>query len=196
MSSRMYLFLIMIFFVMSCGRGTMRDGATDVSAGHDFSLPDHQQAFFDHLADLCGKSFHGREVYMAPGRESWAGKGMVMHVQVCEPDRVYIPFHLDEDHSRTWMFIVEEGRLRFRHDHRYPDGTPEELTLYGGYANELGTPFRQYFPADEYTIALLTDTLQRQWNIVMDEGMHIFSYQLQYKGEVVFQADFDLTQPL
>ena len=133
---------------------------------------------------------------MAEGRDSWAHMDFVMHVTVCEEDRVYIPFHLDEDQSRTWMFLVEDGRLRFRHDHRYPDGTPEERTLYGGYADGTGTVFRQHFPADEYTIELLHDTLNRQWNVVMDEEMTNFSYQLQYHGEIVFQADFDLTQPL
>ncbi len=155
-----------------------------------------ERGFLENLARLCGQSFRGQETYMAPGRESWAHMDFVMHVVVCEQDRVHIPFHLDDDQSRTWMFLVEEGRLRFRHDHRYPDGTPEELTLYGGYADGSGTEFAQSFPADQYTIDLLTDTLGRQWNIVMDENLTNFSYQLQYMDEIVFQADFDLTSPL
>ncbi len=196
MSSRTFFLFILGFFMVSCGGGPQQDGTGGGAGGQHVSMPDVQQAFFDNLSGLCGSSFRGEETYMAPGRESWAGKDMVMHVTLCEPARLYIPFHLGEDHSRTWMFLVEDGRLRFRHDHRYPDGTPEELTMYGGYANDSGTPFRQHFPADEYTIELLTDTLQRQWNVVMDEGMQVFSYQLQYKGVLVFQADFDLTQPL
>ena len=159
-------------------------------------LSAEEQAFLDNLASLCGKSFRGRETYMAPGRESWAHLDFVMHVTECEEDHVYIPFHLSEDTSRTWLFLVENGRLRFRHDHRYPDGTPEANTLYGGYADGTGTAFRQHFPADDYTIELLVDTLGRQWNIVLDEAMTNFSYQLQYHGEIVFQADFDLTNPL
>ena len=155
-----------------------------------------ERAFLENLMRLCGHSFRGRETYMAPGRESWAHMDFVMHVVVCEEDRVYIPFHLDDDESRTWMFLVEDGRLRFRHDHRYPDGTPEELTLYGGYADGTGSAFAQSFPADQYTIDLLTDTLGRQWNIVMDENLTNFSYQLQYMDEIVFQADFDLTNPI
>ena len=133
---------------------------------------------------------------MAPGRESWADKDFVMHVVLCEEDRVHIPFHLDDDTSRTWMFLVEDGRLRFRHDHRHPDGTPEESTLYGGYSDGTGTAFAQYFPADQYTIELLVDTLNRQWNIILDENLQNFSYQLQYHGEIVFRADFDLSNPI
>ncbi|MFW5706508.1 MAG: hypothetical protein ACOC12_01190 [Bacteroidota bacterium] len=160
------------------------------------TLSETEQAFLENLASLCGKSFRGREVYMQEGRESWADKELVMHVAVCEETHVHIPFHINDDTSRTWMFLAEDGRLRFRHDHRHEDGTSEEKTMYGGYSDANGTAYRQHFPADDYTVELLTDTLNRQWNVVMDEQMNTFSYQLLYHGEIVFQADFDLTQPI
>lgn len=133
---------------------------------------------------------------MQPGRDSWADHDMVMHVTICEDTHVHIPFHLDEDRSRTWMFLEENGQLRFRHDHRYEDGTPEEQTLYGGYADGSGTAFLQRFPADDYTVELLTDTLGREWNVVLDEALTTLSYRLLYHGEIVFQADFDLSNPI
>lgn len=198
-----YLCFILLFSVLliaSCGGRSDRQRQDTVELTDEsvemYSLTDEELGFFQNLSQLCGKSFQGRETYMAPGRESWAEKDFVMHVSVCENDRVLIPFHLDEDHSRTWMFLLEDGRLRFRHDHRHPDGTPEELTLYGGYADGTGTAYAQSFPADQYTIELLTDTLGRQWNIIMDEALTNFSYQLQYMGETVFRADFDLSDPL
>lgn len=199
-ATKFYLF-VLIYGLASCGGS---GGSSQQEVEHaevsgelaGYSLTLEELVFMENLGRLCGQSFRGRETYMAPGRESWADKAFVMHVVLCEEDRVHIPFHLDDDQSRTWMFLVEDGRLRFRHDHRYPDGTPEALTLYGGYANGAGTAFAQFFPADAYTVDLLTDTLGRQWNIVMDEQMTNFSYQLQYLGEIVFQADFDLTNPL
>ena len=187
-------FATFLLLLAACGTGP-RPEQTAVEP-EQAVLSQEEQGFLDNLASLCGKSFRGQETFMAEGRESWAHMDFIMHVTVCEEDRVHIPFHLDQDQSRTWMFLVEDERLRFRHDHRYPDGTPEAQTLYGGYADGKGTAFRQHFPADEYTIDLLHDTLNRQWNIVMDEEMTNFSYQLQYHGEIVFQADFDLTQPL
>jgi len=195
-----FILLFSVLLIASCGGRSDRHrqepvGLTDESV-EMYLLTYEELGFFQNLSGLCGKSFRGRETYMAPGRESWADKDFVMHVAVCENDRVLIPFHLDEDHSRTWMFLLEDGRLRFRHDHRHPDGTPEELTLYGGYGDGAGTAFAQSFPADQYTIELLTDTLGRQWNIVMDEGLTNFSYQLLYMGETVFRADFDLSDPL
>lgn len=160
-------------------------------------LTEAERAFMDKLASLCGKSFEGRETYMQEGRESWAHKHFVMHVTLCEENAVHIPFHLDDDHSRTWMFLVEDGQLRFRHDHRHEDGTPEDQTLYGGYSDGKGNAFEQYFPADEYTNELLDNPqFGRQWDIVLSEDMSIFSYRLRYNGEIVFQADFDLTKPL
>jgi hypothetical protein len=191
------LFLILFAALVMAGCHARQHTEEEVVETFDLHLPPDQQGFLENLQKLCGQSFRGHEVYMAEGRESWAHMDFVMHVTVCEDHMVLIPFHLDEDHSRTWRFTAEGGRLRFRHDHRYPDGTPEEQTLYGGYADGEGTPFRQSFPADDYTLELLDNPeYERQWNIVMDTELSTFSYQLQYRGEIVFQADFDLTNPL
>ncbi len=194
MKNTLLILSVLVMLVHACGPRTPKtNGEAQETAP---VLSEQERGFLDNLSSLCGKSFRGVETYMAPGRESWADKDFVMHVVLCEDDRVHIPFHLDDDTSRTWMFLAEDGRLRFRHDHRHPDGTPEESTLYGGYSNGKGTSFAQYFPADPYTIELLVDTLERQWNVVLDEDMTNFSYQLQYHGVIVFQADFDLTNPL
>ncbi len=189
------LFASLLFLTTFCGTAPRKEQQKDPQE-KTASLTGAEKAFMKNLASLCGKSFQGKETYMQEGRESWASKKFVMHVTLCEEDQVHIPFHLDEDRSRTWMFLIDDGHLRFRHDHRHEDGTPEEQTLYGGYADGTGNAYRQHFPADEYTTELLSDTLDRQWNIVLSEDLSNFSYQLQYLGEIVFQADFDLTKPL
>ncbi len=195
MKKILFVLPVLAFLLINCG-GAPRDPQSPETVAAEETLTFEERAFLNNLASLCGQSFRGRQTYMQEGRESWEGRDMVMHVTVCEETHVHIPFHMDEDQSRTWMFLVEDGRLRFRHDHRYPDGTPEEQTLYGGYSDRTGTAFKQKFPADEYTIALLTDTLNREWNVVLEEDMSNFSYRLLYHGEIVFQADFDLTMPL
>lgn len=184
------------FLLSYCGTGPRQDQQTETVDEAEMLLPDSEQAFLNNLASLCGQSFRGQETYMQEGRESWAGKDLVMHVTVCEPGQVQIPFHIDDDKSRTWMFLAEDGRLRFRHDHRHEDGTPEDQTLYGGYADGTGDAFRQHFPADDYTVELLVDTLNREWHVVLNEEMSNFSYRLLYHGEIVFQADFDLKNSL
>ncbi len=201
MSAKITLLAIIMAVAMGCGqRSGQETGVSgdmvDRAVGLEAALSDTERAFLDNLASLCGKSFRGREVYMAPGRESWAHMDFVMHVTVCEDDRVHIPFHLDDDTSRTWMFLAEEEGLRFRHDHRHEDGTPEELTLYGGYADGTGTEYMQNFPADEYTKDLLEDVFNREWQIILAEDMSTMTYQLTYHGDPVFTAEFDLTNPI
>ncbi len=196
MIKKLLLFAIICLVAYSCGQRPDEKQARDKEADETV-LTSEERGFLDNLASLCGKSFRGEEVYMEEGRESWADKEFIMHVTVCEDDFVHIPFHLDDDHSRTWMFLKDEKGLRFRHDHRHEDGTPEEQTLYGGYADGKGTEFRQHFPIDDYSIELLDDAEEmRQWNVVLSEDMSTFSYKLLYYGEVVFQADFDLTEPI
>jgi len=194
MKNLLLIFLLSFLFV-SC-KNPAREKQTDEKDHTAQSLKAEEQAFIDNLASLCGKSFAGRETYSKDGRDSWADRSIVIHFTICEADRVNIPFHIDNDQSRTWMFLNEDGKLRFRHDHRHEDGTPEDLTLYGGYADGNGTAFQQSFPADDYTNNLLDDDLDRVWNVVLSEDLAQMRYELGYKGEIVFKAEFDLTTPL
>jgi hypothetical protein len=159
-------------------------------------LPEGESAFFENLASLCGKSFKGKEVYIKPGRESWADKKFVMRVTLCDKDQIHIPFHLDDDHSRTWMFLIEDGRLRFRHDHRHKDGTPEDENLYGGYSDGKGTAYHQKFPNDDYTFEMLADSITRRWELLLDEKQKSLAYLLFLNDTLVFEAAFDLSKEI
>ncbi len=169
------------------------DDQTAVKLGSELKSAE-ERAFLNNIARLCGQTFAGRESFIADGRESWADKNFVMHVTVCEEDRVYVPFHLDDDRSRTWMFLVEDGRLRFRHDHRHADGTPEEITLYGGYADGDGTTLLQSFPADEYTCELIPTACNAVWRVFLSEDLLTFTYQLLYQEELLFEGSFDISR--
>ena len=186
-------FILLAFIAMSCGTSTQKEDKKDTKSCPKIET---QQMFLKNLASLCGKSFGGVEAYVMKGRESWANKKFVIHVTLCDSNEVHIPFHLDDDHSRTWKFIMEEEGLRFRHDHRHPDGTPELQNLYGGYADDNGTALKQFFPADKYTEETLGDGIIRKWNVILSDDLSLLSYQLYYSSELVFQADFDLTKPL
>lgn len=189
------LFTLMLFSLTGCGpRQQATDDGSDQHPGHLIS--ETHQAFFNNLASLCGKSFAGEQIYRSHHASGWADLDMVMHVTVCEPDQILIPFHVGEDQSRTWMFLAENGRLRFRHDHRYPDGTPEEENLYGGYADMSGDPFVQHFPADAYTANLIDGGGGNVWTVKIDEDFTTFTYRLERDGEKRLRVDFDLSNPL
>ncbi len=184
-----------VFACVSCGPRPQAAEEKTEAVGQ-LLVSEAHQAFFRKLASLCGQSFAGEQIYRSHHASGWAHLDMVMHVEVCENDRILIPFHVGEDKSRTWMFLVEDGRLRFPHDHRYPDGTPEDENLYGGYADERGTAFVQHFPADDYTAALIDGGGGNVWTVRIDEGFNTFTYRLERDGEKRMRVDFDLNNPL
>jgi hypothetical protein len=194
MYKKIILMLSFAIIVISCTQRPTVEKTRETSPQP--VLSENEKSFLNNLSSLCGNSYAGKETYIEPGRESWADKKFIMHVTVCEPHKVHIPFHLDEDRSRTWMFLTEEHGLRFRHDHRHEDGTPEDQTLYGGYADGSGTAYIQRFPADDYTNAMLDDDHARQWNIILAEDLSTMTYQLLYQGELIFEAQFDLSRPI
>lgn len=186
---------VLLFALVNCGPRTQPAEDFTEPAPGIFDLDAHQD-FFNNLASLCGQSFKGEQVYRSHHGESWAGRDMIMYVTACEDDHIHIPFHVDDDRSRTWMFLAEDGKLRFRHQHLHEDGTHEEGSMYGGYADGSGTPFTQYFPADEYTAGVIEDGGGNLWIVSIDEELTTFSYRLDRDGEKRFEIVFDLTKPL
>ncbi len=186
--------LPLILILAACAEPGQRTGS-ETEKPDVYKSEVHQQ-FVKNLVSLCGQSFEGAETYTLPERENWQGKRLVMEVIRCDMDTLHISLAVDENRSRTWMFMAEDGRLRFRHDHRHEDGTPEEVTMYGGYANDEGSALVQYFPADDYTCELIDYACKNQWIVRLSEDKETFSYILKLDGVMRFQADFDLTQPL
>ena len=188
---------VVALLFLSCGHRDQqhRSQSQHVLSEETISLSEAQQHFFDKLSGLCGNSYIGEQVYRSHHGSSWAHLDLLMHVSTCKPDSIFIPFHVGTDRSRTWLFIIEDGRLRFRHDHRHEDGTPEAETLYGGYADDHGTAFVQYFPADDYSATLIEDGGGNVWTVKISEDFSTFTYRLDRDGEKRFQIDFDLNKP-
>ena len=89
--------------------------------------------FLASLTPYCGRAYVGRIVSPpVPADEAFAGKALIMHVASCTEDTVRIPFHVGDDHSRTWVLSRTAVGLRLKHDHRHADGTEDRVTQYGG----------------------------------------------------------------
>ncbi|MBW6499515.1 MAG: hypothetical protein K0B09_14090 [Bacteroidales bacterium] len=186
---------LLLVILAACGTQPRQAAEESIETASKFDSQIHQ-AFVNNLASLCGQTFLGEQVYRSHHGASWADKKLVMHVTVCEEDKVFIPFHLDDDHSRTWMFVAEDGKLRFKHQHLHEDGTPEEGSMYGGYADDRGTAFVQYFPADEYTGQVIEGGAGNVWIVSLAEDLSSYSYRLDRDGEKRLEIRFDLTQPV
>ncbi|VXA99051.1 conserved hypothetical protein [Luteimonas sp. 9C] len=162
--------------------------------------------FLAAIARHCGEAFAGRivanEPAPAPGAEPdpFEGKALVMHVRDCSnrKEELRIPFHVGDDHSRTWILTRTDHGLRLKHDHRMPDGSDDPVTMYGGESQNAGTAQRQEFPVDAESIAMfekegLNASVTNTWAMEIDPGQR-FVYELARPGGRKFQVEFDLTR--
>lgn len=184
--------LMILILTSAC---TNRSCCGDKESISDFANPVHQE-FFDNLSKLCGNTYTGEQLYRSHHGSSWADKLMLMYVSECDNEKMHIPFHIDDDHSRTWMFFIEDRQLCFRHRHLHEDGTHEDDSMYGGYADGKGSAFVQYFPADEFTGTVIDGGAGNVWIVSIAEDLTSFSYRLDRDGEKRFEIAFDLTKPV
>lgn len=159
--------------------------------------------FFANVTAHCGEAFGGQVVVDEPPPEDdpFTGKPLVMHVRECSEDELRIPFHVGDDHSRTWVLTRTGNGLRLKHDHRHEDGTDDIITWYGGASTGPGTEARQEFPADDESVDLferegLTASLNNVWAMEVEPGAR-FVYELARPATGrLFRVEFDLTAPV
>lgn len=199
------------FALASCSSDTapvVADGATpapvaDADPTATEAAP--ADAFLAALATHCGQAFAGRIVANTPTPtepDAFEGKDLVMHVRGCDaPTReLRVPFHVGDDHSRTWVLTRTDSGLRLKHDHRHEDGTDDVLTMYGGDTTTAGTAVRQEFPVDAFSIDLFERegseaSVTNTWAMEIEPGQR-FLYELARPGGRLFQVEFDLTTPV
>lgn len=159
-------------------------------------------AFMARLATHCGQAFAGRIVANEPAApdDPFAGKPLVMHVRECGADELKVPFHVGDDHSRTWVITRTEDGLRLKHDHRHEDGSHDAVTMYGGDTARDGSAMRQEFPVDDFSIRMfrregLDASLENTWAMEVEPG-ETFVYELSRPSGRLFRVAFDLSRPV
>ncbi len=157
-----------------------------------------QDQFFAALSAHCGKAFDGRLVSTDEADKDFAAERLVMEVRSCTDDEIRIPFHVGENRSRTWVIKKTGEGLRLKHDHRHEDGESDAVTMYGGDTASPGTPTRQEFPVDNYSIEMftregLTASVTNVWAV--EATPTLFAYELS-RANRHFRVEFDLTTPV
>lgn len=161
--------------------------------------PSAQQSFFNRLRALCGNAYQGRLVSSDAADRDFASSQLVMHVRTCSANEIRIPFHVGNDHSRTWVITRTIAGLRLKHDHRHQDGSEDVLTQYGGDTASIGTSRRQEFPADAFSRDLFQregnpQSVSNVWAVEVAPG-EMFAYELRRPNRH-FRVEFDLTTPV
>lgn len=157
-----------------------------------------QMAFFDTLASHCGKAFEGVVTAGNSADSAFSGKTLVMHVRECSDSELKVPFHVGDDHSRTWVITKTDAGLRLKHDHRHQDGSEDKVTMYGGDTADTGSAQLQSFPIDQFSIDNflangLTQSVTNVWHMGITDTR--FMYRLT-RADRDFKVEFDLTKPV
>ncbi|CAN5716512.1 hypothetical protein BH20VER1_BH20VER1_27350 [soil metagenome] len=135
--------------------------------------------FFENVTKLCGQQFEGVTEFPPDPDHDFAGKKLVASVESCTEGEIRIPFRVGEDTSRTWLLTLTKEGLLLKHDHRHADGTPDKVTMYGGWANAAGTELRQHFPADQETAKIIPEAATNMWTITLDLEKQQLRYALE-----------------
>lgn len=138
---------------------------------------DTRDQFMAALQNMCGQRFVGALTYAIDPKNVYVGKKMSTEI-ICTSTDVRMPVSVGEDRSRTWIFTRTPGGLDLRHDHRHPDGTPEEVTMYGGMANDAGSALSQSFLADAHTFKVFPGSETNVWTTSFSADGSVLTYHL------------------
>jgi hypothetical protein len=162
------------------------------------NTPAYQQ-FFAKLSSHCGNAYEGRLSTMPPGDTMITYDDiLVVHFRECDGNILKAPFHIQTvadgqwNRSRTWIFTMHGDGLELRHDHRKPDGSEDEVTMYGGFQFGENMPNVQIFqsvPRTEET------GIFRGWRIEIEPNVR-YTYGTVRGEEWSWRIDFDLTTPI
>lgn len=154
--------------------------------------------FFAKMSEQCGNAYPGGLTLEPEGDEMLDGDELlVVHFRECGDDQLKLPFHIEHqdgewDRSRTWIFTKHDDRLELRHDHRKPDGSDDEVTMYGGLSVGEGTAIRQEFQS----VSRTEETgIFRGWRVEIEPGVR-YTYGTIRGEEWSWRVDFDLSEPL
>ena len=158
-----------------------------------------EDEFMDALKAHCGKAYRGEVVSTDPRDAEFASQTLTMHLRECSEKELRIPFHVGDDHSRTWVVTRTDDGLRLKHDHRHEDGSEDAVTQYGGDSDDNGAAGYQDFPADDETKTLfiredIEVSTQNTWRVEIEPG-EVFTYQMS-RPERTCRVEFDLTTPV
>lgn len=160
------------------------------------SVQTRQDVFFLSLRNYLGNRYPGRVDPDGTPENPFGDEPLEIEFTIASYDEIRIPMRVGDDRSRTWIITRTDSGLELRHDHRDPDGTPHDVTDYGGISTDDGTIHRQHFPANEKTAAMIPEAATNVWTLELKPDRRELIYNLTRHGEPRFRAVFDLSRPL
>jgi hypothetical protein len=185
-----------ILLMVSCAQQSREKSVIGDSTSGNASGGTNQEVFWQELQKICGNTYAGTIVAGGENDTVFGNKALVMHVRACDDQRIRIPFFVGADSSRTWVLTLDDEGILLKHDHRHRDGSPDEVTMYGGKTSNFGASTMQFFPADQETADMLPAAIGNIWWIELVPGEY-FSYNLRRVNTPrVFSVHFNLKEPI
>jgi hypothetical protein len=186
---------------VGCAESPSPDAATSATAataatseaGAGGASP--QQAFFDHMASLCGQEFPGRAVIAPESDPTFRPAFLGMRIERCEESEIRIPFLVDGDESRTWILTLDGDDLVFTHEHMLEGDTLSSNSGWGGRAVAgSGTALFQHFPDHRWDPEQVPESRRSHWRMRLDPDHGQFVYYLDRGIEPAYRLVFHLGQ--
>ncbi len=175
---------LLAFALSACGPDDAREA--EAPADQETAAAESpQDGFWANLQGLCESAAEG-ELLQAPDDQISPDADLVVHFWECGDREIRFPLHVDDNRSRTWVFIRHDDHLELRHDHRHEDGTEEDNTWYGATTISEGTANRQEF-------ATQRGESIGGWAVEIEPGVH-FTYGTMRDHEWRHHLRFDLTE--
>jgi hypothetical protein len=168
--------------------------ATPAPTADPPDAPAAQRAFFESLRALCGQTFGGRTILAPVTDRTFEPARLYMVVEGCGENELRVPFIVGDDDSRTWVFHMGDDGLTFFHEHLRQDGTPYEVSGFGGHASDDGSATFQSFP-DFWATADTPPAEHRIWRLRFDHEHDLFVYYLDRGGEPAYRLVFHMGPP-
>jgi hypothetical protein len=163
-------------------------------ASYEPAAAGEARSFWELLQPLCGHAFEGTPVHVPDADTAFATQRLVMHVADCDAAEMRIPLHVGPDRSRTWVLRRVGAGLELKHIHRHEDGTAASNTNYGGMSAARGTPHRQEFPADAFSVAAVPARATQFWFIEHYPGSRFVYGLFRRETGMHYRIEFDLAR--
>lgn len=154
-----------------------------------------EPSLFEQLKGQGGRAYSGRMTYPDDPNHPMNQPMRIEFIKVSE-DQIRVPLAVGDDTSRTWVLTRRGESVELKHDHRHADGSPDDVTNYGGVDSYRLLGSQLIFPADEETAALLPEASGNVWSLRLSPNGQTLTYYLERDGKPRFEAVFDLSQEL
>ena len=175
--------------------------------------PNAQDIFMENLAELCGNAYSAKVISTDAVDSIWRASDIIIGPINCTGGAMKFPLAVGDNRAQSWELSTKSGGLSFKHvnkQHAHSDGSIDSINNYGGQTQDLGTAYRQNFPADTFSRQLfegqgLPNSATNVWAMDIKPG-EALGYEMsrpptetqKTAGEEGrhFRMEIDITQPL